>query len=138
MSEMFQMRAMLGIAILFFVSLFFAFGEMRYYVFGKTVDAEIVQVQRLLEPRRRGSSIPKLSVEYQFMDPDGRKRKETDMVPEEWGISRADGVVAVQYIPGTESSRLVGHTNTFWVYVFLVFLGLMGFAGWRFWKFYKS
>jgi hypothetical protein len=126
----------LVVGVLFLVSLIGSCTELRYAVFGTDVDAQVTVAKQGVEPGRRGRGHPVLMVEYQFTD-NGTVRKEQDIVPRDWPAVAGQST-PVQYISGTDMSRLKGHKNMVFVYLFLASLIGVAFVGIRFWKFYKS
>jgi hypothetical protein len=121
--------------ILFVVSAYLSYSELKFMVFGKTIDASVVRAVEAPALGRR--SRPSLMVEYQFQDTNGATRKEADNVALDWKVEGA--TVPVQYIPGSPgSSRLVGHTQYFFVILFVAALAVLAFVGIRFWKSYKE
>jgi hypothetical protein len=118
----------------FIVSGFISMTELRYAVFGKTVDAKVSEIRQKTVTGRRGSSHVEMSFDYHFPDADGKIRNEKDDVPEGWPRP-ADGTIPVQYIPGVEkASRLSGHSNLVAVYIFLVCTIVLGYVWFRFSK----
>lgn len=120
--------------VLFIVSTFMSCNEMRYAMWGTSVDTMTFSKQEVSTGRRRLSR--KLLVKYTFDDA-GKVRKEEDEVPLDLPFPAAN-MIAVEYIPGSESSRVLGHHQKWWLLVFAGSLGLMGFGAYKFWKFYKS
>lgn len=119
---------MLIVGLVFLVSAFFAWREMKYAVFGKEVNAQLVRVYETEERGRRGRRVDKLAVEYQFKDAgDGTIRKETDTLS--INSPRPTGkTVPVQYMSGTpDRSRIKGHSNQIAVIIFLACTAFFGF-----------
>jgi hypothetical protein len=121
---------------LFMVSFFFSCSELNYIARGRTAAATSVLKQRTTDGRRHGPLV--LDVTYEFTDINGRVRKETDTVPLDWTFP-ASGPVMIQFIPNSaESSRLAGHTDRVWVYIFVASFVPIGFGVYKFLRFYKS
>ncbi len=112
--EMQKVKWILAAGFVFLVSAFFSFNELRYLIWGKTVETR-VQEKRIVEnTSRRGGKVEQLRVAYQFEDA-GNRRSEYDMLPTDWPVPD-EGNIAVQYIPGDPgSSRLAGHWSRMWV-----------------------
>jgi hypothetical protein len=137
MSDMAKFRLMLGAGILFIFSCVMSYGELRYLCFGETVEATIISAKQVEVRGRRGRTSTRLKVEYRYEDSGGILRTDSDRVSTDWELPETEEI-QVQCIAGTDSSRLAGHTQMIWVYVFgLCLVGVLG-AGLKFWKFYKS
>jgi hypothetical protein len=103
--------------------------EFRYMMFSKTVQ---VAQYDATQYERDGDRWTRVT--YEFTD-GSRKRKETDdLKPED----PKTGPLTIQYIPRSEDSRILGHTEWGWCVVPGAMLVAMGVFGWKFWKFYKS
>jgi hypothetical protein len=106
---------MLIAGVLFLVSAWYAFTEMRNMVWGRTTPAVVTGVRHTMSAgwRRR----PMQVFEYLFTDADGKTRNEQDEVSTDWPAPTAS--VDVQHIPGAGGvSRLKGHSNFMSVYFF--------------------
>ncbi len=77
---------------------------------------------------------PVLRFEYEFDDGD-RMRSEKDDVSPDWAWTKGSPTVAVQYIPGTDSSRLVGNDHRGWLWGSAGLLVLGAICGGVWWKF---
>ena len=144
MSEANRIRLMVVIAGLLLVSFISSCSELGYALKGKSAEAQLIDVQQVQVKTGRRSH-PRLQVSYYFQEPDGTRRTESDhvslnFVPE---ISEsADGtkLVAIQYRPGwPNKSRLKGHDEMVWVYIFLGSLAAgAASVGWFLYTFYKT
>lgn len=113
--------------LVFVVSAFFSWREIRYAVTGKTADAKLVRAYETIERGRRGRETQKIAVEYQFPDAGGQ-RKETDTLSIDEAVPTGP-TVAVEYLSGSAgSSRLAGNGQKFWLFVFF---GSLAFAGFK-------
>lgn len=128
--EMQKVKWILAAGFVFLVSAFFSFNELRYLIWGKTVETR-VQEKRIVEnTSRRGGKVEQLRVAYQFEDA-GNRRSEYDMLPTDWPVPD-EGNIAVQYIPGDPgSSRLAGHWSRMWVVIFLLSIAALAFFIYR-------
>jgi hypothetical protein len=121
-----KFKVMLVVAVVFLVSTFFAYLELKYSLGGKTAEAK---VDRLSERRtRRGTT---RVVHYQYRDENGQMRNGSDDVSRDWSAP-ASGIVAVQYLDDT--SRLAGNRNTFALVIFVGSLLAMLVGGFLFWR----
>ena len=133
-----KLKLMLVVSILFISSAIFSWTELKYVLFGRTADAIVTRVQPTSEYAGRGRSRRMLAVEYQFTEPGGEVRRESDRVNPDWPLAD-DRTAAVQYIAGKpEWSRLKGHNRMFSVYIFLACLVAMAIGAVQFWRYYKS
>ena len=138
-NEVYRFKVMLVCGILFLVSIFMSYGELQYMASGETVQANLINAYETTRYSRRGVPRHTLVVEYQFTDGERGVRKESDRVRTSWPLDTASAHVPIEYIPGSPgSSRLYGHTQMVWVYIFGASLLAMGFFCYKFWKFYKS
>jgi len=119
--------------IAFIVSIFTSCNETRYVIWGKTVDTAVFSKQSFSGGRGQQ---PYLEVKYQFDDA-GKARKEVDEVDPDFTFT-SPVVVTIEYIPGTESSRVDGHHQKWWFGVLLASVALMAAGAVKFWRFYKS
>lgn len=119
--------------ILFVVSAFFSWSELKYALFGKQVEARLVKVVDTTDPGRRGREV--MAVHYEFADSDGTTRNETDRLPATW--DRPSGqTIPIQYLSGSpDSSRVVGNTRRVWI---LIFLGSLVFFGFKVFQIYRE
>lgn len=111
-----RFKRMLITALVFLISTYFAYRELKYCVWGKTIDAHVIRKYESNQYSRR-SRRPMLVVQYSFNDA-GTTRTEGDQVPFDWKLPD-NGTAIVQYLPGQPyASRLDGHRNLFSVWVF--------------------
>lgn len=108
-----------GIGLL--LSTFFAFGELKYFLFGKTVDATITKVERVESRSRRGGSNYWTEISYKFTDKEGHQRTGSDQMDENWSGPR-EGTIQITYRGGADGiSRLAGHYNWFGLIMWFAF-----------------
>ncbi|MGE5610785.1 MAG: hypothetical protein ACM359_16160 [Bacillota bacterium] len=120
-----RFKQMLVTALIFLVSTYFAYRELKYCIWGQTIDARVVRTYQITEYRRY-SSKPLLVVEYSFKD-SGTTRTEDDRVPIDWELP-GNGTAKVQYLPGHPyASRLSGHRNLVFVWIFFASLLVAAF-----------
>jgi hypothetical protein len=107
-----KIRLLMAVVLAFLYSAFQAFGELRYAIWGKTVEAQLLQVRSAQDADVSGHSRAATAFEYSFPDPQLGSRSEKDLVPTTWKTPQGHSVL-VQYIPGEkDESRLAGHTQT--------------------------
>ncbi len=108
--EIKRAKRLLAALAFFLFSGFWAFNELRYVAWGRTVEGRVLQANQVMMTGRRGSQKPMLSVEYSFASESGGSLNERDLLPADWPVP--SGTVPIQYIPGSpDSSRLAGHRN---------------------------
>jgi len=128
--EIAKLKWLLVLGVLFLLSGCFSWREMKYSMFGKSADAALVRVYETTEYARRGRTVEKLAIDYQFEDK-GAIRKETDSVAIDSPRPRGR-TVPIEYLSGSPgSSRLKGHSNKVWMFVFLGCLAVMGYKVFR-------
>ena len=126
--EMKRLKWLLIVGLVFLVSAFFSWREMKYMMLGKEADARLVRTYETTERGRRGRTTEKLVVEYEFKGSDGASRKESDKVDID-APPPAGKTVAIQYLDGSPgSSRLAGNTQKFWL---IVFFGALAFFAYK-------
>ncbi|MBX3357912.1 MAG: hypothetical protein KF745_05745 [Phycisphaeraceae bacterium] len=124
--------------VVFIVSFFASCSELKYFTHGKTAEAHLGRAAVVTSRGRFGTRRQKLQIDYVFQDGDGSTRRESDTVATSWPVPEGD-TIPVQYIPGSPGdSRLEGHSQAVFVYIFFASLAWLAFLGFRFWKFYKS
>ena len=129
--ELKRLKWLLISGVVFLISAFFSWREMTYAISGKEVDASLVRVYETTERGRRGRTIHKLAVEYEFKGSDGVVRKESDTISVD-APRPAGPTVAVQYLDGEAGrSRLAGNTQKFWL---MIFFGSLAFIGYKIFK----
>ena len=115
-----KMKFVLTIIALVLISLFMSCQELHYMVSGKTADATMNSRVENFENRMRRV------VGYNYMDR-GEARQKFVEVPMDWpGVGQP--TVKVQYIPGSDTSRLYGQTNMVWVIIFFISLAVAAVA----------
>jgi len=126
-----QFKILLFFGLLFFVSTFFAYKELKYWLRGKTIQADLIDVRETTSADRRHR--PMLVVEYGFTAPGATThRRETDRVSTDWEPP-GNKTVIVQYLPGTDDSRLAGHANVVAVVIFFASFAVTAFFVGRLW-----
>lgn len=123
-----QTKIILCVFGLFFVSMVMSCQELRYMVSGKVVDAGgSPRVETWVD--KYGTKTQHQVISYQFQDGEAT-RGQTLEVPLNWTNPSPGNSLKVQYIPGSDTSRLLGQSNRVWVWVFFVSLALSIFGGW--------
>ena len=125
--EMGRLKVLLVDAIVFLISAFFSWRELKYIAFGKQADAKLVRTFESTEYARRGRTRQQRWVEYQFTDASGAVRKESDSIPV--SLEPLTGpTVHIQYLNGSPgSSRLPANSRRIALIFFFASLAYMGF-----------
>lgn len=127
--ELAKFKSILFSAVVFLISAYFSFGELKFAVWGKTAEAKISRTHETKSAGRR--SRPMIQIEYQFTEADGTGRSERADVAIDWPVPTT-GVMTVQYLPGVaDSSRPLGQSKMMAVYIFLASLAGLGFNGYK-------
>jgi hypothetical protein len=122
----YKTRIAFSILFLFVFSFVMSCQELKYMVQGKIVDAQIIDNHTEKE-ERNGEQYEKRVIGYGFQDGQNYRREYAD-VPLNWSPQDSP-TVKVQYIPNWERhSRLLGHNNMAWVYIFFASLVAGAFA----------
>lgn len=97
---------------IFLASGCYSYQELIYLVRGRTTQATILRVYEVTKHGRFGQETGTHQVvEYQFVDSDGKSRRDSDEISSNWDIPPI-GTIAVIYTPGPKGlSRLADHTN---------------------------
>jgi hypothetical protein len=107
---------------LFIASAVVSCSEIRYTAFGRTKEAVVEKAMEQYYPGDTDKSRSTLHFDY-ILDDAGNKRHESDAVDYSWiqehgpTVLGEDGhTIAVQYLAGTDSSRIAGHNHR-WVMI---------------------
>lgn len=122
-SEHLKWRLGMTIVGVIFISMLMSCNELRYMIWSKTIDAQLLET-RIEKNQRRGVDYVKRVAKYGFQD--GEKyRFEFADVDLDWE-GQFSPTVKIQYIPTKDrASRIVGQThNGIWVFIFLATLAL--------------
>jgi hypothetical protein len=111
---LFKQKAKIVVAIIvvFFISFLNSCEELRYWVSGKVTEGPAAT--RIDSENRHGEVVPQRVLGYSY-DDGGTLRRKFINVPMDWP-ERA--TVKIQYIPGGDTSRLLGQTHRVWVVIF--------------------
>jgi hypothetical protein len=121
-----------GAVLLLLMSACFTWGELGYRLFGRTVEAGIVEAKQVTHRDRYGNAKPPvLLIHYAFTEPDGTRRTGVDEISADFPIP-ADRKVTVQYTAGSEgSSRLAANASLGGPILLLIALAVAAFFGYR-------
>lgn len=124
-----QAVRMIGSFLLFLIASIFAFGEIKYLVWGHKADATVTRTF----PTSEGRASQRLAVEYTFTDEKLGPLSERDDVPDSFEVE--PGPIKVEYLPGVrDSSRVDGNSRMGAVWFCLssmLWVGWNLFALWR-------
>ncbi len=122
----------IGALAIFGISSILTWREFSYFLFAATADAEVLRVNEVEIPGRRGP-VPRLRVEYAFLDESTQaSRTEIDMLAIGTPIGERE---PVQYYPGERSgARLKVAANQVPVVVFTASLLIVGYAIWKLYR----
>lgn len=121
-AEMKRLKWVLFTGLVFLVSAYFSWTELKFFMRGKTAEATVTGTS---EYRKY------TSVDYRFSDDSGTLRTENDRVPASWPVPEIGTTLKVQYLDAQDSSRVAGHSNMVSVYVFLACCAVLGFLIFR-------
>lgn len=119
------------ICLLFLLSMWQSWRELKYALWGELATATVARVKEV-SGSRVGSK--QLNVEFRYPAEGAGIQTELERVPLDTAIAEGDEI-SIQYIPGEEdSARLDSRTSMGAVYMFFGSLVAMGFVGFRIWK----
>lgn len=129
-----QMKAMLGVVALFFMSLYFSVTEMRYWISGTNAEVEIYDIYKATSVSRR-SSEPRVGTRFTLPDKDNNPQEVMLEFPQTWNPPE-NRKMWVTYIPGSSPVKVRprGERQLLWPLIFLGMIGAVGFMGWRVWQ----
>lgn len=131
--EFIRFLVLAAAVLLLIASAVLSVNEARYALWGQTVRAQDFKRHTVMRSRNTRQVVV---VRYTFTD-GGAARTEEDEVGPDFHFPMANAV-DVQYIPGTDSSRLLGHHRRWPLYVLGGSVLLLAWQAWRFWRFYRS
>lgn len=102
---------------------YYSWTELKYAVAGQTTTAIVTKAQRYTEHDKYGQSIKSISIEYQFTEPTGTPRLETDNLPLPDSPPNLGNRIDIQFLPGSPgASRFAGHDHLTAAAAFLTLL----------------
>lgn len=135
MAEGFKLRLAIAVVVIFLISGWYSFQELRYTISGRTVAATVTNVEHRQERvyrRRFGHTMRDITaITVQFSNANNTPQT---AVMTQSGVSavQPQQQMQVQFIPGEyETVRLAGQQN--WVAVLFFFGGLAAMAGTLVW-----
>lgn len=118
--ELLRMRVWIGIAIAFIASMIYSCNEVRYRAFGRTADADVLEVWQTVG--KSSGSTQGYEVKYRFREESGAIRTESDKIGAGWSVRPPGSTVPVRYLQGSpEMSRLAERSN---IVALIVFVGM--------------
>ena len=123
MSDWFARRAVIALLAFVLGCISMSTQELRYVFSGHTVDATLVSAQEERVSKRPGSmTFPQLRVEYTFDDAEN-PRQESDVVPTDWPVTKAQKTIAVdltgKWLSSSREVRIVTNLCIYWDEIFL-------------------
>ncbi|QDT98225.1 hypothetical protein [Gimesia aquarii] len=134
--ELSKLKWLLIAVVVFLVSGFFSYQELKYAVWSTTTEADVTrtyttEVSSGRRFRRHRKKV--LAVEYTFTDKDGNHHSERDDIPISAPIPGPK--VTIQYFSGVEnSSRIKGYSRKLAVWIFLGCCVWLGYAGFKLYR----
>lgn len=134
--ELSKLKWLLIAVVVFLVSGFFSYQELKYAVWSTTTEADVTrtyttEVSSGRRFRRRRKKV--LAVEYTFTDKDGSQHSERDKIP--ISAPTPGPKVTIQYFTGVEnSSRIKGYSRKLAVWIFLGCCVWLGYAGFKLYR----
>jgi hypothetical protein len=117
--------------VLFIISTFVAWMELKYMTAGQTAQATVDRVVEYRVGRRMARRQTEWEVMYRYNDASGTRQSGSDGVPVGWRPPPG-GTVTIEYVG--ESSRLAGHRNTAMLVVFFGSFAVLLVGGFLFWR----
>jgi hypothetical protein len=118
------------VLILFLVSAWFARGELRYVIWGRTAEAQVLRTYQMTGRH----NVTYHYVESQYLDAAGHSVTDNDGISADWQ-SPLSGKVKVSYISGeTRPSRLAAHQHYLAIMFFAVCVAALAFVVIKWWR----
>jgi hypothetical protein len=115
-----KMAITIGVALLYCG--YYSWTELKYAVAGQTTTAIVTKAQRYTERDKYGST-KSISIEYQFTEPSGASRRETDNLPLPDSPPNLGNRIDIQFLPNTPgASRFADHDHLSAAAAFLTLL----------------
>jgi hypothetical protein len=116
--ELKRFKWLLFAGLLFLITGYFSYKELKYAIWGHSVDAQVTEIKKWVRTSRRSES-PMIDLTYSYKEADGTGRSGMDSVNESW-VQGDLTTVRIQYFAGVEgSSRIKASERLMPVYVFL-------------------
>ncbi|HMN42636.1 MAG TPA: hypothetical protein PKE29_17480 [Phycisphaerales bacterium] len=135
-----EQRVLAALFLILILAIIMPIKELRYTLWGTPATATLLSIK----PERRGRDTSERwkRIAYQF-DDNGATRSESDLVTTNWpipgfdktGLAPPGTTVAIEYLPGTSSSRLKDHDDKSWFYGSAIVALLTTIAAACWWKF---
>ncbi|MBY0311929.1 MAG: hypothetical protein K2W85_07660 [Phycisphaerales bacterium] len=113
---MLKRRLILLPFVIVIMSIVFTIGEVRYMLWGQTVDATVLSIELKEKRRRYGRKDTVKMVKYSFLNSDQKQIVESDAVDQRWPVSPP--TAKIEYVDGMfPTSRLIGNDHKNWLWV---------------------
>lgn len=122
-SELKAFKRILYVGILFLISGYYSLSELRYGIWGKSLEAEIVRTFDPIDLRSKDKQSGIIGIEYTFVDETGTTHTGKDNVSRNLDIS--SGRVEIDYLPAVENSDRISANAR----IFPIILFMAGIAG---------
>lgn len=97
--------------LIFIVSAWFSWREVKYAVWGRTAQAEVFRIRKYQDNRdRHPRDTPIADVRYRWTDRNDGDRNDAMLVPLD-SAPIVGEMIAIDYLPGEKTSRLTGDRN---------------------------
>lgn len=114
----------------FLASGYYSYQEMKYLIWGETTQAKVTGASEVINLGKRNRGKPLLGVEYTYTDSAGQTVNEKENVSLDTKIE--NGTLEIQYLPGVaDSSRYVGKSRLFTLFIFLGCLTWLVYMGFK-------
>ena len=128
--EIKKFKLMLVALAAFLASGYYSYQEIKYMIWGETTQANVTGTSEVINLSKRGRGKPLLGVEYTYTETAGKTVNEKENLPLDTKIE--NGTLEIQYLSGVAgSSRHVGKSRLFTVFIFLGCLTWLGFMGFK-------
>jgi len=123
-----QWRLIIGVIILFIVSMVNSCTELRYSVSGKTAECAFTELQ----PSRTSRNVPRVVLTYTFTDEEGKSHKGSVEAGIEEGREILMSRPEVTYLPSSpETNTLTDERSALWPIIFGVMILALGVVVYR-------
>jgi hypothetical protein len=140
LTSIMEQRVLAALLLTLILAIIMPLKELRYTLWGTPTTATLLSIH----PELIGDEVSpsRKRIAYEF-DDNGATRSESDLVTTNWpipafdktGVAPPGATIAIEYLPGTTSSRLKDHDDKSWFYASAIIALLTTIVALCWWKF---